>query len=46
MLVTLKTVRFLNKGSACRREKRKKKIGVDFGVGISCKAACLEEKQP
>jgi hypothetical protein len=45
MLVTLKTVRFLNKGSACRRGKNQN-MGVDFGVGITCKAACLGEKHP
>jgi len=46
MLVTLRTVK-----TACiikarlADEEKKKNMGVDFGVGISCKAACLKEKK-
>jgi hypothetical protein len=47
MLVTLRTVRsaFLKKARVVDEEK-KQNMGVDFGVEISCKAACLKEKQP
>jgi hypothetical protein len=47
MLVTLRTVKsaFLNKARLVEEDK-KQNMGVDFGVEISCKAACLKEKQP
>ena len=47
MLVTLRTVKsaFL-KNFRLVKEEKKKNIGVDFGAGISCKAACLKEMQP
>jgi hypothetical protein len=46
MLVTLRRVKsaFLVKARVVEGEK-KKSMGVDFGVGISCKASCLKEKQ-
>jgi hypothetical protein len=39
-------VRVLKKMARLVDEEKKKNVGVDFGVGISCKAACLKEKQP
>jgi len=46
MLVTLRTVK-----TACIikvrlvDEEKKKSMGIDFGMGISCKAASLKEKR-